>query len=118
MSVDRKDKSQKLVNTLVGFLQDKNEEDLIGEVSSQLDKLSLKKGAQGTTIIATSAIKLDEASKKDIQNFFREILNKQYPVKNIVDKSTIGGVKLEWGDLYLDLTLSGRLSSLKRQLAV
>ena len=111
MSVDRKDKSQKLVSTLVGFLHERNEEVLLAEVSSQLDKLSTKESERGTTIIATSAIKLDEESKKHIQKFFKGILDKQYPVKNIVDKSTIGGVRLEWGDLYLDLTLSGRLDS-------
>jgi len=116
MSEETNEKSLELANTVASFLEEKHENILINQVASELKKLSSSEGSKGSIIIATSAVKLDAASKNSIQRFFGKMLDKKYPVKNIMDESIIGGVKLEWGDLLLDLSLSGRISSLKRQL--
>lgn len=112
----KKEKSKLLASAVFEFLEDSHEQDFLSEVSNQLNGLLKKENLRGDTIVVTSVVKLNDKEKKSIQDFFVTFLSKRYPVNNIVNKSILGGIKLEWGDVLLDMTIKNRLTSLRRQL--
>lgn len=63
-----------------------------------------------TEVTATSAFKLNEATKKSIASLMK---SKQTIINEVVDASVLGGVRLETSELQLDLTVRNRLNRLK-----
>ena len=110
-----KKKSKQIVSTVIDFLHDQREGTLLSEVAQQLHKVA-KGSDKNQSITITSAIRLKEEEKKRIKHIFKSILNKEYPVKNRVNPDVIGGIKVEWGDFLLDLTLANRISQVKQAL--
>jgi F-type H+-transporting ATPase subunit delta len=107
--------SQYIVNTIVEYLEDNERELLLSEVAQNLQNIALKTSPD-QRIKVTSAVKLDDTEKKGLQGFFKKILNREYHVDNTVSQKVLGGIKIEWGDFMLDLTLRSRLSKLKSEL--
>lgn len=104
-----------LIKTVAQFLKDNGDESHLYKVAAELSELA--KRSQGEQkIVVTSALSLDDEQKQKIQSWFKIILSKDYSVSNKVDRAVLGGLKLEWGDWMLDMTLRGRLEVMRKNL--
>ena len=63
-----------------------------------------------------SAISLDDELLGEIKKSINEKTGLDVRVKNIVDKNIIGGILIKIGDKIIDLTIKGKIESLKRKL--
>lgn len=63
-----------------------------------------------------SAISLDDELLGEIKKSIDEKTGLDVRVKNIVDKNIIGGILIKIGDKIIDLTIKGKIESLKRKL--
>lgn len=82
------------------------------ELDAIMREVSRQREAQNgvTEVTATSAFKLNEATKKSIAGLMN---SKQTIINEVVDASVLGGVRLETSELQLDLTVRNRLNQLK-----
>lgn len=64
----------------------------------------------------TSAYPLSEAEQQAIAETFGQQMNKKIRIRNIVDKSIIGGIQVRIGDRLYDGSLSSKLVRMERTL--
>lgn len=107
--------SQEIVNTFVDFLVEEKEPRLLSEVARELQNVA-RNAQKDQKIQVTSAVRLEDDEKKRLQSFFKSVLNKQYPLVNIIRPEILGGLRVEWGDFMLDMTLRSRLVQLRQDL--
>ena len=65
-----------------------------------------------STITIYSPIKLADQEVKRILNYLKKQHQIEAPVQTKIDKSLLGGVKITYKDLEIDLTLNNQLSQL------
>lgn len=107
--------SKQLADVVIDFLTEKNKENILPEIVQELKEVSREISAD-QEIRITTAIKLENNEKDKLQKFFDGIIEKKQPIKNIVDTGVLGGIRLEWGDWMIDMTLKSRLNQLKKTL--
>lgn len=83
--------------------------------TAELDKimrqvLKLRQSQGKNEITLTSAFPVDDTV---VVNVKKLIKNEQAVVNKVIDKSVIGGVRIQSNDFYLDLTVRNRLNKLK-----
>lgn len=117
MKRKKSDNSQHIVNTIVEYLADNEKQPLISKVAQDLQNIA-SKTSPNQRIKVTSAVKLNVNEKKGLQAFFKSILSREYSVDNTVNRKVLGGIKIEWGDFMLDMTLKSKLSKLKKELLI
>lgn len=110
-----KDRSKKVAGTVITFLEEAKEQELLFEVARRLQK-NAQNVAEDTKIKVTSAVRLDADEKKRLQVFFKSILNHNYQVENKIEPNILGGLRIEWGDFMLDMTLKQRINQLKEKI--
>ena len=93
---------RKISNVIKRHLQDA---DLKNYLDSLMHLLSLMKEVR-----ITLAFEPSQRFVEKLYDFFYEILKKQnYYLKIIVDPKILGGIKLEYGGKYIDLTLKAKI---------
>jgi F-type H+-transporting ATPase subunit delta len=65
--------------------------------------------------VVTTAVKMDDKMEKQILAKIESLTGKKVKVKNIVDKSILGGFVLRIGDLQYDASIASKLSHLGQQ---
>lgn len=97
------------------------EENRVSELDSLLRDVIAYRSAEGIVeITAISAHELSDAMRRDIEKLVREQFPsvKQIVINQRIDKSTVGGVRLELVDRQLDLTVCSKLNRLKQVAAI
>lgn len=100
----------------VKVLVDKERMDIIADILENYEVLANEK--QNIVLIkVTSAMLLDDEQIENIkQKYQKDFTESRIEIKNIVDKSIIGGIKLEIGDKIVDATLKTKLKALKEHI--
>lgn len=109
--------SKKIVSTFVNFLEEEKETRLLSEVARELQNVAANADKE-QKIQVISAVRLEEDEKKRLQSFFKSVLSEEYPLENIVSPDILGGIRVEWGDFMLDMTLRSRLVQLRQNLGL
>ncbi|MDX1950325.1 MAG: ATP synthase F1 subunit delta, partial [Rickettsiales bacterium] len=89
---------------------------LLKEITIQFENLINKSSGKSKAII-TSTKKLDEKSLGNITNILSQKLNKNIIAENIVDRSILGGLKIQIGSTLIDDSVSEKLNKLKKVLS-
>ncbi len=102
--------SVNLINTLI----ENRRIDILGDVAQKYNHLYDQQ--QGTQVaLVTSAVALTDDLKAKILAKVKELTGKDAEIKNIIDKSILGGFILRVGDIQYDASISHKLSKLKRE---
>ena len=113
---DLSQKSDFIVDGVVEYLKENNQEYLLPEVTSKLEKETQKEG-NIENIIVTSMIPLTSVQLERLKVSVSKMLGlKNLPIKNKIDKNLIGGLTVRAGDWFLDASLRRDLNNLKRML--
>lgn len=105
------------VLNFVCLIIDKNRESSLKEMAEAYDDLcDAKEGIQ--QVLVASAVELDENEKNALSAALSAKLGAKVRLKMSVDKSLIGGLKIQVGDTVYDASLSAQLQGLKKSLAV
>jgi F-type H+-transporting ATPase subunit delta len=64
----------------------------------------------------TTAVALDGADKKKLVASLKDQLGKEIQLDEVVDASTIGGMKLKVGGYQVDNTVAGKLRAMRNEL--
>lgn len=105
----------KLTNNFIGVIVKKNRVKYLLEIINSFDDLlSNLKGKKNATI--TSAKDLSEKEIKDIKSHLKDKFNSDFNIKIIVDKSLIGGLKIQVGSQMIDSSIKNQLQLLKEKM--
>jgi F-type H+-transporting ATPase subunit delta len=96
---------------------DKNRETALpGILTAYQDLCDEANGVQQISV--QTAVPLSEAEEKALQEAFEKKLKAKIRLKTAVDKSLIGGIKVQIDDTLYDASLSQQLHALKQTLSV
>ncbi|NSL52083.1 F0F1 ATP synthase subunit delta [Calidifontibacillus erzurumensis] len=110
-----KDASQTLVNTIL-LLIDRKREDLLLEIAEQYFLLANEaRGIAEAKVYSVRPLTADEEQALS-EVFAKKIGKSELRIKNIVDNSLIGGIKLRIGNTIYDGSVKGKLERIERQL--
>jgi ATP synthase F1 delta subunit len=105
----------KLTNNFIGVIVKKNRVKYLLEIINSFDDLlSNLKGEKNATI--SSAKDLSEKEIKDIKSQLKDKFNSDFNIKIIVDKSLIGGLKIQVGSQMIDSSIKNQLQLLKEKM--
>lgn len=108
--------SDKLINNTIEVLLKNKRIALLQDVAQQYISLYEKaNGIQKATV--TTAIPIDEATEKKVQEKILLLTGKEALLKNTVDSSIIGGFILRIGDLQYNASVKNQLLSIKQELS-
>jgi F-type H+-transporting ATPase subunit delta len=65
----------------------------------------------------TTAVELDQAERDKVADQLSKRLGKEVRMTVVVDKSILGGLKLQYGDHLIDASVATKLQQLRRRLA-
>jgi F-type H+-transporting ATPase subunit delta len=65
----------------------------------------------------TTAVELDDAERDKVADQLSKRLGKEVSMTVVVDKSILGGLKLQYGDHLIDASVATKLQQLRRRLA-
>lgn len=111
--------SKKISNELYNFIQvliDKKRLNLFVEIEASIRELILL-DENKLEAEAVFAAKADESVKKEITAKLEKLTGKKIILKDVVDPSIIGGVKIKLGSQLFDATIKGQLDRIKLQLS-
>ena len=86
--------------------------DIIEEIFHELEKIYYRKENKILGTLKT-VIKVDKDIVKQIEEKVSSILEKNIVLKNIEDKSILGGFKIEIGSLVIEVTIKSQLDKLR-----
>lgn len=104
---------KRLSREIAAYLLDENR---IGELDSLLRDMVAYRATEGVVEITTvSAYELTDSTRRDIQKLVREYFPgvKQIIINQRTDTDVVGGVRLEFVDQQLDLTVRNKLNRFK-----
>lgn len=105
-------KSNLVVAALLEYLDESKQENLLPEVVKILEA-DLSSSHIAEAIIVKSPIYLSPNQLKKVQQIISKTVRGELPIKNIIDKSIIGGFIAYAGDYFLDASLNKDLNKLK-----
>ena len=110
-----KDTDENFLN-FIKVLVDKERMNAIADILENYEVLANEK--QNIVLIkVTSAMLLDDEQIESIkQKYKKNFEGSKIEIKNVIDESIIGGIKLEVGDKIVDATLKTKLKSLKEHI--
>ncbi len=108
-------KINKEVVNFIKILVEKRRISYILEIASEFDRVACdyKRIVRADVY---SSISLNDEQIKRLEKKLSEKSNKTVEVRNIVDKSLIGGLMIRFNDLVIDGTLKGKLEDLENSL--
>ncbi len=93
----------------------KRREPLLGALVTEYRKLQLAARGQ-ETLLVTSARELSHDELEALVSRLECLYARKFDVTQVVDRDTIGGVRILMGDRRIDGTVAGRLEALSRTL--
>ncbi len=108
LALSQKRTGSQLAKSIAAYFANERRSSELDAVMREISRLR----EQQTGIVeatVTSAIPLDQKNEHHI----RQLLGNKVIINNVIDKSIIGGVRLETSNLSLDLTVRNRLNKLK-----
>lgn len=107
--------SATIINTIL-LLIDRKREDLLLEIAEEFFLLANDaRGIADAKVFSVRALTSDE--EKALSDVFAKKVGKsELRIKNIVDNSLIGGIKLQIGNTIFDGSVKGKLERIERQL--
>ena len=115
---DNIDDTDSVANKVAGFLIDNNKTSELGSIMR--DVTSLRASEKGVVeLTATSAFALDSEAKLMIEKLTEEHFKnvKKIIIHEVIDKSVIGGVNIDFANANLDLTIRAKLNKLREAVA-
>lgn len=110
------DKISEYVLSLIFLLLDRGRTEAFAGIVEEYVKFANE--ARGVeNAIAYSAVPLDEAQLKSISEQFGKKIGKTLQLTNVIDKSIIGGLVIQVGDLIYDGSVKNKLTRFKQTLA-
>ncbi|NLK21820.1 MAG: F0F1 ATP synthase subunit delta [Epulopiscium sp.] len=106
--------SDEIMGLLILIIRKNRQEHLLEILNAFLENIKEHKGI--VTAVVFSAIPLDNEQINKIKQKLVMGLKKQVQIETIVDSSLIGGLKIRVGDRVLDVSIEGKLHSLKASL--
>jgi F0F1-type ATP synthase delta subunit len=86
------------------------------QMDPKLKEAILKLAGSGRKpVVVTTAYSLTEA-EKDMLLEKLNLSNEEYQIDNVVDKKILGGMIVQYGSLYLDYSIEGRLKEIRESL--
>ncbi len=107
--------SQVELRNLVHTLSDHGHLDLLDDIISKL-RLFSQYGASAVLAQVTSAVPLDEATKRSVARRVTERHGRGVAIEWRVDPAVIGGLVIQVGDELIDDSVATRLEQLRRSL--
>ena len=91
----------------------------VNQAAGILDEFELlaDEAAGRVRATVTTAVELSTDDRENLRQQLSERLGKEVRVTAAVDRSIIGGLKLQYGDHLIDASLATRLQQLRRRLA-
>lgn len=91
----------------------------VGQAAGILDEFELlaDEAAGRVRATVTTAVELSTDDRENLRQQLSKRLGKEVRVTAAVDRSIIGGLKLQYGDHLIDASLATRLQQLRRRLA-
>lgn len=115
---DNIDDTDSIANKVAGFLIDNNKTSELGSIMR--DVTSLRASEKGVVeLTATSAFALDSEAQLMIEKLTEEHFKnvKKIIIHEVIDKSVIGGVNIDFANANLDLTIRAKLNKLREAVA-
>jgi len=104
-----------LVTELLIILIDNDQIQLFTNIMNKYNQL-MNMSSKELDVLITSKMELSEDELNSVKTDLSSKLNKQINIKNNVDHSIIGGIKLRIGNTIIDNSLSKKLMKLKNNL--
>jgi F-type H+-transporting ATPase subunit delta len=101
---------------LARLLIESNRVKQIGGVAEEFEVLA-DAAAGRVRATVTTAVDLDRAERDKVADQLSRRLGKEVRMTVVVDKSILGGLKLQYGDHLIDASVATKLQQLRRRLA-
>lgn len=108
-------KISKILYDFLCLLIEKKRLAILAEIDMEISKLVLAQNGE-IEVEATFAATPKTEMKKELEKKISDITGKKVILKEIVDPSVIGGVKVRMGSMLYDATVKGQLEKLKASL--
>lgn len=106
-------KSSQVLEGLLNYLDERNEQDILPEVTKSLEA-KVEKNDNDNKIIISSAIRLSDKQIGQIKSVVLKKLGRKMPAVNKIEKKLLGGFTLRVNDWFLDSSLNFQIINLKR----
>jgi F-type H+-transporting ATPase subunit delta len=106
--------SEKTYNFVLLLIKDKKLR-YFNQLIEQIKKENLVKH-EVFEVVVESVVPLTAKQEKQLQNVFFEKLQQQVIVKNLIDESLIGGLKVTIKDQVIDASLFGKINHLREKI--
>lgn len=101
---------------LARLLIESNRVSEVDAIEEEFERLA-DEAAGRVRAIVTTAIPLSTADRDRVVEQLSQRLGKEISIQLVVDKSILGGLKLQYGDRLVDASVATRLQQLRRRLA-
>lgn len=108
-------KISEILFNFIRLLIDKKRLSIISDIDSEIHKLVLNEAGE-VEALAVFASKPESADKKELESKLSNLTGKKVLLKDSVDASVIGGVKVRMGSILYDATVKGQLDRLKSRM--
>ncbi|MBI3626773.1 F0F1 ATP synthase subunit delta [Candidatus Uhrbacteria bacterium] len=107
---------KKIISNFLRELLRRNDFKMVNKILLELERY-IDEISQKVKLQVTSAKPLPEKIKKEIREIFKKKLGvKEIGLSEVVAPKVLGGVRFNWGDQTIDVTLKKRLEQLKTHL--
>lgn len=104
-----------ILYNFICLLIEKKRLNILVDVNAEIHKLVLQEDGE-IEALAVFASKPDSGEKKDLESKLSALTGKKVLLKDSVDTSIIGGVKVRMGSILYDATVKGQLDKLKSRM--
>lgn len=111
----KKYQQEEIVQGVMDFLEDENEEELLSEISNNLIEIEEKNRRENTAYLK-SFTEVSAEQLKMIKDRLEELTKHQIIIRKEIDKTLLGGFKIILGDWVYDASIYSQLMLLKDQL--
>lgn len=111
----KKFKREEVIGGVIDFIKETTRDNLLPEVAFQLQSIVKKENkAKIATVITASS--LTEVQKEQIRKRLETAIGYEISLREVIDKSLLGGFKIKLGDWIYDASLKGTLEKLRNNL--
>ena len=111
----KKFKREEVIGGVIDFIKETTHDNLLPEVASELSSI-VKEGDKVKIATIVSFFSLTEVQKEQIRKKLETAAGLEISLREIIDKSLLGGFKIKLGDWIYDASLKGSLEKLKNDL--
>lgn len=110
-----KNDSSAIVATLHDYLRENHKSGTLQEIAQQLNEL-VANSHHATEIAVTSAVLLNERELAQLQSILHNLVKRELPITQRVDRSLIGGFTIRIHDWFFDACIASHIRDMKRRL--